>query len=364
MTALAQILSLTPGSREGWGSLCQQGRHVAILQSPCRDFFSQALYLVIQCLQVGLLRWMNCFLNLLEPKKIILTMTAQLHNRTPESALKQCKLLFWVQFWTIPWLFFGALHLALPSQPIPWQMCCNGASSEQGRCKPPAAPWPWELSEARCWPIPFCRADTRRPPGWAAPLSHGQIQVRRSKYKANLGGGISSGYSPSFQNMQLKTSYARGSGFKFNSPWWISLPLTHPVTSLADVTSQHPHPVVRSSAVWPRHVKSHLLLFPFLQLPASPSALCCCCCDQSFLVCLLHALPNFTDVCCITLSALSVLRQESLFLWSHLLYPSKLSLSPLSISDVGESAQDTEDMAHCSCYSEIMRILFYYVPSF
>lgn len=133
-------------------------------------------------------------------------------------------------------------------------------------------------------------------------------------------GAISSGYSPSFQNMQLKTSYARGSGFKFNSPWWISLPWTHPVTSLADVTSQHPHPVVRSSAVWPHHVKSHPLLFPFLQLPASSSALCCCCCDQSFLACLLHALFNFTDVCCITLSALPELRQESLCFSDHLFY--------------------------------------------
>lgn len=53
----------------------------------------------------------------------------------------------------------------------------------------------------------------------------------------------------------------------------------------------------------------------------------------------------------------------TLFLWSHLLHPSKPSPSPLSISDVGESAKDTEDMAHYSCYSEIMRILFY-VPSF
>lgn len=130
-------------------------------------------------------------------------------------------------------------------------------------------------------------------------------------------GGISSGYSPSFQNMQLKTSYARGSGFKFNSPWWISLPWTHPVTSLADVTSQHPHPVVRSSAVWPCHVKSNLLLFPFLQLPAQCPLLLWL---WSVIPGLSSALLNFTDVCCITLSALSVLRQESLCFSDPLCY--------------------------------------------
>lgn len=178
--------------------------------------------------------------------------------------------------------------------------------------------------------------------------------------------GISSGYSPTFQNMQLETSYARGSGFKFNSPWWISLPWTHPVTSLADVTSQHPHPVVRSSAVWPCHVKSNLLLSPFLQLPAQgPLLPWLWSVIPGFLVRLLRALLNFTDVCCITLSALSLLRQESLFLWLPLLRPSKPSPSPLSISDVGEPiAQDTEDRAHYSCYSEIMSILFYNFPSF
>lgn len=301
MTTLAQILSLAPGSREGWGSLCQQGRHVAVLQSPCQDFFSQASYLVIQCLQVGLLPWLNCFLNLLDPKKIILTMTALLHNRTPGSVLMPHTLLFGVQLWTMPWLFFGALHLALPNQPTPWQMCCNGASPEQGRYKPPAASGPLCFAE-----------QTQGDPLAEEPLS---AMARHRCWGASTrtrqtSGGISSGYSLNFQNTQLETSYARGSGFKFNSPWWISLPWTHPVTSLADVTSQHSHPVVRSSAVWPRHVKSHLLFFPFLQLPASPSALCCC--DQSFLVCLLHALLNFTDVCCITLSALSVLTQESL----------------------------------------------------
>lgn len=81
MTTLAQILSLTRGSREGWGSLCQWGRHVATVQSPSRDFFRQALYLGIHCLLVGLLPWMNCFLKLLEPKKIILSTTAQLHKQ-------------------------------------------------------------------------------------------------------------------------------------------------------------------------------------------------------------------------------------------------------------------------------------------
>lgn len=126
---------------------------------------------------------MKCFLNLLEPKKIILTMTAQLHNRTPRRALKQYTQLFGVQFWTMPWLFFGALQLAPPNQPVPWQMCCNGASSEQGRYEPLAASWPWELRATRCWSISFCRADTGRPPGSAAPLSHGQTQVLRSKYK-------------------------------------------------------------------------------------------------------------------------------------------------------------------------------------
>lgn len=85
-------------------------------------------------------------------------------------------------------------------------------------------------------------------------------------------GDISSGYSPRFQNMQLKTSYARGSGFKFNSPWWISLPWTHPVTSLADVTSLHPHPVVRSSLTTPCEEPS-----PFVSILAN---------------CLLHLVPS------------------------------------------------------------------------
>lgn len=74
---------------------------------------------------------MNCFLNLLEPKKIILSMTAQLHNRTLGGVLKQPTLLFGVQFWIMPRLFFGALQLSPPSQPAPWQMCCNGASPKQ-----------------------------------------------------------------------------------------------------------------------------------------------------------------------------------------------------------------------------------------
>lgn len=230
----------------------------------------------------------------------------------------------------MPWLFFGAFQLAPPSQPVPWQMCCNGASPEQGRYKTPAASWPWEQSGAG--PLYFAE-QTKGDYLAQQPLSamvwgaEEQVQEQVKTVVAFLQ-DTHQGYSPSFQNMQLKTSYARGSGFKFNSPWWISLPWTHPVTSLADVTSQHPHPVVRSSAVWPCYVKSNLLLFPH----CLPSALCCYGCDQSFLVCLLHALLNFTDVCCITLSALSVL---TLFLWSPLLHPSKLSLLPLSISDVG-----------------------------
>lgn len=182
MTTLAQILSLTRGSREGWGSLCQWGRHVATVQSPSRDFFRQALYLGIHCLLVGLLPWMNCFLKLLEPKKIILSTTAQLHNRTPGGALKHPTLLSPVQFCIMPWLF-GALQLAPPNQPIPWQMCCNGASPKQWRYKPPVASWPWELRGARCWPTSICRADTGRPPGSATPLSHGQTQVLRTEYK-------------------------------------------------------------------------------------------------------------------------------------------------------------------------------------
>jgi len=55
MTTLPRTLSLTPGSSKGSGSLRKQGGHVAILQSPSGDFFSQALYLAIRCLLVGLL---------------------------------------------------------------------------------------------------------------------------------------------------------------------------------------------------------------------------------------------------------------------------------------------------------------------
>lgn len=207
MTTLAQILSLPLGSREGWGSLCQQGRHVAILQSPSRDFISQALYLGVQCLLVGLLPWMNCFLNLLEPKKIILTMTAQLHKRTPGSVLGQPTLLCGVQFWIMLLLFFGAFQRAPPNQLIPWHTCCNRASPEQWRYEPPVASWPWELRGAWCWPTSLCRADTERPPGSAAPLSHGQTQVLRSKYKnkANQWWYFFR-ILTKFQNMQLKTS--------------------------------------------------------------------------------------------------------------------------------------------------------------
>lgn len=78
----------------------------------------------------------NCFLNLLEPKKIrlsMLGMSAWLNNRTPGSELEPCTLLFpsLRKLQLIPWLCFGALQLVSSNQLFPRQICYNGASPVQ-----------------------------------------------------------------------------------------------------------------------------------------------------------------------------------------------------------------------------------------